>query len=69
MKYQVALSWIMRALGVGSFIDRVLHVPDDVLETASGLAGVTPAQFRRVEAVQKQIVKQGISVRVPGVEV
>lgn len=66
MKHQVALSWILRALGASSFIDRILHVPDEALPTAAALAGVTNEQWRRVESVQKMIVKEGIALRLPG---
>ena len=66
---KIVPSWILKMLGVGTFIDKVLHVPDDALSTVSGLAGITPSQWRRVEAIQKQIVKDGIAIRVPGAEV
>ena len=69
MIYQVGLSWLLNALGVGKFVDRLLHVPDDALPTAAGLAGITNEQWRRVESVQKVIVKEGIALRLPGANV
>lgn len=70
MKYQAALPWIVAAFGlrkkVSDFLGRVIHVPNEAVDSAAAIAGVTVAQWRRVEAVQQQIVDKGILVRTTG---
>lgn len=63
MKFKISAGWVLELFGVYKWLDRVLHVPSDVLPAAAAMAGVTPDQWRAVEKVQQQIVKQGIDAK------
>lgn len=64
--FKVAAPWILRALGLSGFLNRVLHVPEAVLPVAAAQAKVTKEQWRAVEAVQQQIVSEGIALKLGG---
>ncbi len=57
MRFSLSVPWILAQLGVRKWLkDRALHLPDGVLPLAADMAGVTPEQWRRVEAAQAALV-------------
>ena len=52
------IPWYIKLFGIGwlrnLLTDRILHVPDSELAIACSHAGVTPTQWRMVEAEQAQ---------------
>ncbi len=54
----LALGWAWRQAGAGKQLrERWIHVPDAVLVDAAAAAGITPDQWRQVEAVQVAILE------------
>ena len=64
-KFKVDLPWLFTTLGVRKWLtDRALHVPAAALESCAAAAGVTPEQWRAVEATQATILYDGILIKV-----
>jgi len=58
----LAMPWVLRQIGLGKYLrTRLLHVPEAVLGDVAGIAGVTPKQWRAVEAAQADLAEGKIN--------
>lgn len=59
---KISVPWLLAASGLRKWLtERALHLPDAWLPAVCEVAGVTAAQWRRMEATLVALVYEGIS--------
>lgn len=59
---KISVPWLLAVSGLRKWLtERACHIPDAWLPTVCEVAGVTPAQWRRMEATLVKLVYDGLT--------